>query len=708
MSIERLLRIVALLIVTLALIDPALTFASRRRPVLAVSIVESPSLARPLADAAAGTETAMDRTRGLRARLVAALDGLFDVREGPAPDAAAQVLIGDGSFPTDTAIVDRAPLSAIAIDLAPSPNVRVLAVDAPRRVALTSRLRVAATVEARGMAGRTSIITLRAEGLEMARTTHAWSQPIETTIVTLDAVPFRTGLTRVTIGAEPLSAETTAADNDAETAVDVTSDPISVVFVEARPSWTTRFARQALEGDARFAVKTLSRVSRGLTAATTETPQALTLASLQPFAVVVVGAPEALTQADVDALRQFARLRGGAVIFAPDQRPSGAYVDLLPARAFDERLQDEPGIVRLTLDAAAASAAVAAPAAAAVPVAAAAAAGSAAAQTVPTLAASELAVPRDLLPGAEVLARLGDSHTGAPLVISSPLGDGEVLFLGALDAWRFRDALERRNASDPNRARDGAALAAAGRASSGPATGGRASAGTPNAGEASSGSATASAASAPGAGANGFDACWRQLVAIFGSRAPAPIDVAVEPPLAAPGSRVALRVRLRKTLINADGSIPQLVARVSDTGVRMGGAAGRELSSVRLWPTDQAGQFVGTLNAPAQTGVYAVSVELDRGAPVPFTAAGSAPLLVAPHAPVAAVSWDGLRAFVTARGGLFLSSADVPRLIEHLQQTVQASTTTRARHPFRSAWWMAPFAACLGGEWWLRRRRGQR
>jgi hypothetical protein len=608
---------------------------------------------------------------------------LFEVREGPAPDAAAQVLIGDGSFPTDTAIVDRAPLSAIAIDLAPSPNVRVLAVDAPRRVALTSRLRVAATVEARGMAGRKSIITLRAEGLEMARTTHAWSQPIETTIVTLDAVPFRTGLTRVTIGAEPLSAETTAADNDAETAVDVTSDPISVLFVEARPSWTTRFARQALEGDAPFAVKTLSRVSRGLTAATTETPQALTLASLQPFAVVVVGAPEALTQADVDALRQFARLRGGAVIFAPDQRPSGAYVDLLPARAFDERLQDEPGIARLTLDAAAASAAVAAPAAAAVPVAAAAAAGSAAAQTVPTLAASELAVPRDLLPGAEVLARLGDSHTGAPLVISSPLGDGEVLFLGALDAWRFRDALERRNTGDPNRA----VLAAAG---SEPAAASRASASTPS------------------AGANGFDACWRQLVAIFGSRAPAPIDVALDPLLATPGSRVALRVRLRKTLINADGSIPQLVARVSDTGVRMGGAAGRELSSVRLWPTDQAGQFVGTLNAPAQTGVYAVSVELDRGAPVSFTAAGSAPLLVAPHAPVAAVSWDGLRAFVTARGGLFLSSADVPRLIEHLQQTVQASTTTRARHPFRSAWWMAPFAACLGGEWWLRRRRGQR
>jgi hypothetical protein len=83
-------------------------------------------------------------------------------------------------------------------------------------------------------------------------------------------------------------------------------------------------------------------------------------------------------------------------------------------------------------------------------------------------------------------------------------------------------------------------------------------------------------------------------------------------------------------------------------------------------------------------------------------------LLVASTAPVAAVAWDGLRTFVDAHGGLLFPSADIPRLIAQLQQRVHASTLPRARHPFRSAWWLAPFAACLGGEWWLRRRRGQR
>jgi hypothetical protein len=44
--IERLLRVAALIIAVLALIDPTLTFASRQRPVVALSVVESPSLAR--------------------------------------------------------------------------------------------------------------------------------------------------------------------------------------------------------------------------------------------------------------------------------------------------------------------------------------------------------------------------------------------------------------------------------------------------------------------------------------------------------------------------------------------------------------------------------------------------------------------------------------------------------------------------------------
>jgi hypothetical protein len=786
MTRERVLRIAALLIAALALIDPTLTFASRQRPVIALSIVGSPSLARPIA----GAETGLDRARRVRAQLAGTLAETFDVREGPAPEAVAQVLIGDGSFPSDTALVEgvgagattsasvdaergangsgtglngsggdasgnagaglnagsntdaSVPLAAVTIDSTPAPNVRVLRVDTPRRAPLTAQMSVTAIVEARGMAGATSTITLRVDDLEMARITHAWTQPVETATVVLDAIPFRSGLARVTVAAEPLAAEATAADNVAETATDITNEKIAVLFVEARPSWMTRFARQALDGDDRFAIKTLSRVSRGLTAVTPDTPQALTQASLEPFAAVIVGAPDALTRPDVEALREFARVRGGLVIFAPDQQPSGAYVDLLPARAFDEKIQEEPRPVYLRLDDDLRVDDAASGAAHTTPPSAQAGSDHRNKTAISTFAASELALPRELLPGAQVLGRIGDPRTGAPLIVSSPAGDGEIVFVGALDAWRFRDvgagAGGTSSANGGNA--DNAGSAAKAGAAQAPGAGGAARAASASAG-AAAGAARATSAGAGASAAEGFDACWRQLVATLGSRAPAPIEVALDAPLATPGSPVTVHVRLRKTAVGADGAMPPLVARVtsltespgragsittsnggngtssgrSGADTRAGAhsdgrAAGNrgedgDATTFRLWPGDQLGQLTGTLNAPSRTGVYAVSVGLDRGALM-----GRATLRVAPDAaPAAAVAWeDGLRTFVEARGGVVTSAADTPRLIEYLHQHVRASTITRARHPFRSAWWMAPFAACLGGEWWLRRRRGQR
>jgi hypothetical protein len=181
-----------------------------------------------------------------------------------------------------------------------------------------------------------------------------------------------------------------------------------------------------------------------------------------------------------------------------------------------------------------------------------------------------------------------------------------------------------------------------------------------------------------------------------------------------PGRQLGMRLRLRRTLMPADGTLPPLVAQLSGPGEdgAAGGASARsgaanggssETYPLRLWPGDQAGALTCVINAPSRTGVYAVSVGFNNGVPL-----GRATLLVASTATAAAVAWDGLRTFVDAHGGALFTSADIPRLIVHLQQRVHASTLPRARHPFRSAWWLAPFAACLGGEWWLRRRRGQR
>ena len=124
---------------------------------------------------------------------------------------------------------------------------------------------------------------------------------------------------------------------------------------------------------------------------------AITFDQLLPFEVVIVGAPEELRAAEVDALRRFAELRGGTVVLLPDRRPSGAYLELLPGTA-TEQLLTEPRVLE--------------PAG---------------------IPASEI-VSVPLPAGVRSLASLN----GAPVILSWPLGDGRVLFSGALDAWRYR------------------------------------------------------------------------------------------------------------------------------------------------------------------------------------------------------------------------------------------------------------------------------
>jgi hypothetical protein len=95
-----------------------------------------------------------------------------------------------------------------------------------------------------------------------------------------------------------------------------------------------------------------------------------------------------------------------------------------------------------------------------------------------------------------------------------------------------------------------------------------------------------------------------------------------------------------------------------------------------------------------------VSVEVDG-----WTTGGRAVTRVVPDAAMPPPAWRGLQAFVEARGGVLVTP---DRLVQHLRASVRPVDTRRARHPLRSAWWILPFAACLGGEWFLRRRRGAR
>ncbi len=61
-----------------------------------------------------------------------------------------------------------------------------------------------------------------------------------------------------------------------------------------------------------------------------------------------------------------------------------------------------------------------------------------------------------------------------------------------------------------------------------------------------------------------------------------------------------------------------------------------------------------------------------------------------------------------ARGGIDVPPERLADLESYLRREVTASRVQSATQPMRSGWWLLPFAACLGGEWWLRRKRGQR
>ena len=113
----------------------------------------------------------------------------------------------------------------------------------------------------------------------------------------------------------------------------------------------------------------------------------------------MVGAPDSLTPADLEALRWFVEERGGVAVLIADQRPTGRYVDLIGAPLIEPRLVETPGRLGGGLQ------------------------------------ASELLIVRQPPSGSRTLAATESNET---VVFSARRGAGAVIFSGALDAWRYR------------------------------------------------------------------------------------------------------------------------------------------------------------------------------------------------------------------------------------------------------------------------------
>ena len=317
---------------------------------------------------------------------------------------AAVVLVG-GTASMASLDSDGISISTVSLG-SPTPNVRVIAAQDPDPVRVGWTATVGAVVEAAGMAGKGSQIVLEQRGVEIARAEHRWKENAERFDARLPYTPPASGTSIVTLRVLPFEGEAVVADNAVDLRLEVTERRLNVLVHEPRPSWNASFVRRALEQDPSFEVSTIVQASKGLAVRAGSPPAALTAATLSPFDVVVIGAPEELRQPELEALRTFARVRGGAVVFLPDRRPAGRYLELIPSAKFDEVLVDSAIAIQSIAGA--------------------------------PLRASEIGVYRGSVAGTLVLASIDTDKR--PVVLEWPVGAGRIVFSGAMDAWRFRAA----------------------------------------------------------------------------------------------------------------------------------------------------------------------------------------------------------------------------------------------------------------------------
>ena len=545
----------------------------------------------------------LEAAEDVRRRLAAAVDG--DISFDSPDDPVARVVIGKpASAPERTGNV---PVSIVSIEATNAPNLRVVAAVNPSPIRVGWRGFVAAAVEAQGLTGRTYHVILERHGVEIARAEHTWTRDRERFDLELPVTPAVEGISRVTVRVLPMDGESTDSDNAADLRLVATARRVKVLAYEPRPSWTAAFVRRALEDDPAFDVSAVTRASRDQEVRAGDPPSSVTAEALNPYDVVLVGAPEELRTSEIDALRQFARRRGGAVVFLPDRRPSGRYLDLAAVGELEERLLDAAAELR-SVDGVA-------------------------------LRASELAVVRRPRPGAEILATMGEGQAARSVVISSPAGSGRVVLSGALDAWRFRASPDQ-----------------------------------------------------------GFSRFWRARIEELGQTAPSRIALELEPAIARPGDRIELRARVNRTEFDAEANpvrMPSIAARLVD-------AKGAQLP-IRLWPTSEVGVFEGRFMAPS-AGRYDAQVATASGA------SANDVLLVADdvrYADGGVENHEVEDLVARATGGVAVSAGDLAPLERHLRSLPRARQTTTVR-PARSPWLLMLFAAVLGAEWTIRRRRGLR
>jgi hypothetical protein len=393
--IMQVLRGAAIAVAVSGVVDPACRVRSYERPRLSVEFVETPSLALP----AEGGGTRRDLAQRMRQTLRERLATQWEVVDRPVSTAAARVVVGDAApeielGPWADSETRRTPIHAVAVTSQLTPNVRILSVSAPRQITIWDGAAIDASIEGRGLKGQKVTVRLFKDDVELASTEHVWTSDGEVFGARLIFLPPAIGTHRLEMWASSSSAERTEVDNRVSLLIDTNDVRRRVLVYQPRLSWMGTFVARAIEGDPRFALASRAQASRGVSVSAGKA-----LEAFDTFDAVVVGAPDALVHAEVEALDRYVTVRGGSVLLVADRKPTGAYVGLAPSASFDEILLQKP--TEIAQD----------------------------------LRASELSVPNRPREGWEPLS----SDRTRPALMTVLRGRGRLVFSGALDAWRYRE-----------------------------------------------------------------------------------------------------------------------------------------------------------------------------------------------------------------------------------------------------------------------------
>ena len=594
MRLAELLRLTAISVALLCWLDPPVT-VSPLPPIDAdVVLVRSTLDDMPISNGA--SQTVADGVSSTAQAIAEALgdDGrirlveMRDARSVPC-DAVRPCVIVSSPNPSVRAAADRRGVtSLVTVGDTLTPNLAVHALDAS---ATHSAAEGVARVELSGpgLAGKRARVRLLDGSAVVGEATHTLADE-PTSHVTIPWWPFAPG-TR-TLRAEAAleeGEEQTVLDNSTPSVVEVENTRWPIIVHERRPSWGVTFVRRALADDPRLDVSARTDVSPQVSALARSPAADLSEQQLDTARVVIVGAPDALTESDVQRLEHYVRRRGGSLVLVPDRPFTGPVLRLLSHR-WRERLTDR-------------------------------------AEDAGSLRASESLIAQDESPFDSVVARSAAGVTA----VESPMGEGRILVVGAMDAWRHRGPGET------------------------------------------------------------FDRFWRATVARLAEATGPPVWVRASPEWTRPGEDVALRVSVRSMRVVNDWVVTaDLICPDSPA------------ETVRLWPGGAAGEFRGQMRP------HPSSTRCETTARVASVGEGRAAIQVTPEAPTTGPAEEALQAVVARTGGITVEAREATRVVDALRAGRSTDRVAEQRHPMRSMWWMLPFAACLAGEWWLRRRIGLR